>query len=503
MKRKMKRRFLKVSKNPLLQNNQGVALMMVLTSITILSALMIQFSFDTKIDKLRVLDLLDKKQAKLNAESGLHFAMIRLELYQKAFNTVEKDSDIAQAVPKEVLNYLWNFPFIYPIPVTKDMGLIEKDMIEKFHDTTLLDGEMKLSIQNISHTLNLNLLRLAAIKDPSTVGLNRNNNNELSDDGDDNEDNEDNENSEDENRNNNQTSDGDEDNEKLNFENEVIKFLKNAVEVKGIEDESFYARYNGTDIEKLVKIITYYISDENQIQDPGEIPRFFEAIELAPKHAPLMSASELYLLPEWTDELISLIKNEYTVYGAVMIDLNKITKSMLKFIFPNIDEEQSKNFFLYRDNPEDPKTFSSLNSFKNYIVTKAKIMSDDEFTKRIAIFEKAGIKFGPSPTLFKIISAGSKNRVNYTIEAIVSLPAKPILKDKKKKKKRRNNKEPIYDSEGNEILDENDEEEEGDSEASTGEGNEETENNESNGKNKSKKGSVELLKPRIIEIYIN
>ena len=480
------------------QNQHGVALMMVLTSITILSALMIQFSFDTKIDKLRVLDLLDKKQAKLNAESGLHFAMVRLELYQKAFNTVEKDSDIAQAVPKDVLNFLWNFPFIYPIPVSKEMGLIEKDMIQKFHDTTLLDGEMKLSIQNISHTLNLNLLRLAAIKDPIIIGLSNNNNSEISNDGDDSDDADDNE----ENDNNNEAnSDTSEDDEKLNFENEVIKFLKNAIELKGIEDESFYARYNGTDIEKLVKIITFYISDENQIQDPGEIPRFFEAIELAPKHAPLMSMSELYLLPEWTDDLINLIKNEYTVYGAVMIDLNKITKNMLKFIFPTIDEEQSKSFFQYRDNPEDPKTFSSLNSFKNYIVTKSKIMSETEFTKRINIFEKAGIKFGPSPTLFKIISSGSKNRVNYTIEAIVSLPAKPIIK-KEKKKKRKKRKEPIFDSEGNEIVDENDEESEGEEssdEESTGEGSESDGNKNAN-KNKN---AIELLKPRIIEIYVN
>ena len=61
-----------------IQSNQdGIALMMVITAIVLLTTIMITFSFDSNVNKLKAYNIEDKGQAKLTAESGLQMAITR------------------------------------------------------------------------------------------------------------------------------------------------------------------------------------------------------------------------------------------------------------------------------------------------------------------------------------------------------------------------------------------------------------------------------------------
>ncbi|MDA9793262.1 hypothetical protein N9B72_01630, partial [Bacteriovoracaceae bacterium] len=101
----------------LLRSNDGIALLMVLTSVTILTALLAEFSFETKVNKIKSYNLQDKLQAKLNAEAALQFSMARLRLYKESFNYVEANSDAKSFVDQKMLNQIWQVPFVFPIPV--------------------------------------------------------------------------------------------------------------------------------------------------------------------------------------------------------------------------------------------------------------------------------------------------------------------------------------------------------------------------------------------------
>lgn len=386
----------------ILRNQSGVAIMMVMTAMLLLMAIYGEFTFESKIARLKATNILDKSQAKLLAESGLQLAMTRLRLYKEAFNTVQNNPNAKNMVPVQLLNQLWEVPFIYPIPLGKNANSSFKATVDLFAKESLLDGEFKVSIQNLSNRMNLNLLRIDMTKvnpDP-------------------------------------QVDDGQDDYSSLNLSDTAILsdvsidqslyfLLKKLVDQKREKDESFDDRYSRLNYQEMITNLKYYMSDYgSMLQDPlvGESEATYQRVPLAPKFGPLSSSSELFSIPGWNDELIELIQNEFSVYPSTQIDFNKITSNMLKILIPTLTEEDIKEFFIWRDDPEQPRYINSKADFKKYIVEQERLMNDTDFEERMKQFEQKGFTFGSNPNLFKIVSEGTYNRANYTLVAYVVLP---------------------------------------------------------------------------------
>lgn len=436
----------------ILNNQKGVALMMVLASIIFLMAIMSEFSLESHVNKLKGFNIEDRAQAKLTAEAGLKFAMTRLRLYKEAYNFLESNDQAKNFASQKLINNIWSFPFIYPIPVTSKMNQIQKNLIKKFSDSTILKGTMRLTIENISNLINLNLIRVSTIdkarvksSKPATSDQNK-------------------------------EEDSVEDDADFNAESQLIKILTNSVEAKSDSDELFAAKYLGMDIVPLVNNLKYYVSDPESLEST---PVDFEKDGILAKNTPFSSFSEIYNIPGWDDDLVELIMKEFTVHGAIMVDLNKINDSLLKVLLPEIQQEEITEFFKYRDDPENPKFFNQLSEFKDYIVNSANIISSADFDERFNKYQKQGLKFGPSPTLFKINSTAQKGRANFNLVAYVVLPAKPLrVIPPKSKEDSKNESENESESESS------------DSSSTPKEGSEE-------------KQVSQLLEPRIVEIIIN
>lgn len=440
----------------ILRNQRGVALMMILTSIIILTAIYGQFTFDSKISRIRATNILDRTQAKLLAESGLQLAMARLRLYKEAFNKVESNPDAKKMVQPALLNQLWEVPYVYPIPLDKNASVILKDTVAKFTDESLLDGLMKVTIQNISSRINLNLLRTDVTKlktddngniiPPDSSGL---------------------------------FDTGNEAADKISLDQTLYQLLKRLVDEKKEKDEAFADRWGNLNYQELFTNLKYYTSDyQTMANDPmiGEAEGAFQKIPLTPKFGPLSSTSELYAIPGWRDEIIDLIKNEFSVYPSMQIDLNKITSNMLKLLFPDISEDDIKRFFEYRDNPEDPQEINTVADLKKYFVDQARVISPEVFDARIKAFQDSGISFGSNPNLFKVVSVGEYNRAIYTLVAYVVLPPQEQVQNTN------NNQRPPPDPNNP---------------------NPNPNPNPANNNTNNQKPITQLLDPRIIEIQIN
>jgi type II secretory pathway component PulK len=385
--------------NNLLNNQRGsVAIMLVLSTIAIVTPFMVNFSYDSQLNKLKVYNIEDRAKAKLTSESGLQFAMARLKLYKEAYNFLQKQKDAKSLVKPELLDTLWNFPFVYPIPITKNMNLIQKEAIRDFQEKTLIEGGMQLTIENISNRINLNLLRLSIIEDEIKKSQTK--------------------------KEENPTDPPEEDTE-FNPEAQLAKIMKKAIESRSETDSLFEVEYGGTEIDVLINQLKYYISDPDSIEDAAGGDEAFQSEDLTAKQAPLASYSEIFGLPAWPDDITNLIRREFTVHGSIMIDLNKITDKLLQILIPDITPEDIKEFFEYRDDPDSPKHFNSLEDFKKYIVNIGNIMNESDFDERFKKFVAQGLKFGPTPTLFKVISVGNYERSTYTLTAYVIIPAQP------------------------------------------------------------------------------
>lgn len=395
----------------ILSNDRGVALMMIMTAIILLMAIYGEFTFESKISRIKATNVMDRSQAKLLAESGLQMAMTRLRLYKEAFNKVESNSAAKSQVPPQLLNQLWEVPFIFPIPLGAGANATMKETVKKFTDDSLLDGSMRVTVTNLSNRMNLNLLRFDTAARAAQGQQVDSEGRPITPDADPN--------------------DGLIDTNPSAIQNNVsidqslFFLMKRLVDEKKEKDSAFDDRYSNINYQQLVTNLKYYISDYHSlINDPlaGEAESTFSRIPLTPKYGPLASSSELYAIPGWDDELIELIQNEFSVYPSAQIDLNKLTANMLRILVPNIDDSQIQSFFEYRDNPEKPKFFNGIEDFKNWVVKLEGITREEDFNKRIELFQKAKITFGSNPNLFKVVSEGIYNRSTYTLVAFVSMP---------------------------------------------------------------------------------
>lgn len=410
----------------LLGNQSGVALIMVMTAILILMALWGDFTFESKISRIKTTNMLDKSQSRMMAETALDFAIVRLRLYKEAYNSRVSNQNVAASVPVQLLNQLWETPFVYPVPVGANAGAQVKDAVGKFEKDSFLQGEMKLSIQNISNKLNINMMRLSQLDKIAQPGR------PVDTDGDGVPDASDT----DPNDPNVPTDTGASTTAKdpnFSMEQQLLKHLQRRLRDKGEEDETFRDRYGSVDPIQLVANLKFYISDRNtRRQNTSQVDmmmdnaeQLFAESKVSPKYGPLSSFSEIYLIPGWDDDLVELIKSEFDVFPLVMIDLNRLTSNMLQMLIPNINEDEIREFFRWRDNPEKPQFFNSKDDFKNYLVTTASILSESAFNDLFNKYEAQGIQFGTSPTLFRVLAEGSLNNSTTTLVATVSLPATP------------------------------------------------------------------------------
>ena len=438
-------------------NQSGVALLIVIGAITLLSFLMATLSLDVNTNKLRLYNQHDQTKARLNAEAGLNFAMAKLHLYQAAINIIETKEQLKKTLPTYQLENIISEPFVFPIPniISKKANLIQKNAIKDFSDNILLDGNVQVNIKAVSGFLNPNNLRIIKnIKE---------------------EEEEDSEEKEEEKKP-----------PYYYIEKELLSTLKRAIDIKKEEDDIFDTSHPNLNPELLIKEIKYYVSSPEEFEDSekSEIQSLYSEKNVTPKHAPLTSVSELYLLQGWDDSIIDLIKDRLTIHSVTIIPVNKITANQLRILFPDITKDQVEEFFNYRDgdkeNELDPHPFKNVEEFKELIVSRIALVDEENYTKRLKDFSNAGIKLGAAGKLFKVTSKGSYRQSTYTLSAYIDLPIKPTP-IKKKKNKSTENKE----SENEESENENSSETEADKKETK----------------KEKPAPLQLLRPRIVELY--
>jgi general secretion pathway protein K len=388
---------IQMSIKKIIHSERGIALMMVMTAMILLMAIWGEFTFESKISRIKTVNILDKAQSKLLAESGMQMAMTRLRLFKEANNYLENNKAAKDAVPKQLLNQVWEVPYMYPLPVGKDASRTFKDAAEKFQDESIIEGEMRVTIQNISNRLNLNVLRYDIMKNPKLATGEEQPNFTL--------------------RSTNDTANP-------SMPDAIFAHLSKLIMDKKEEDEAFANKYSRLEPETLLAYIQHFTSDKAIMRNDmnPDVERGFENIDMTPKYGPLTSQSELYMMPGWPDELVDLITQEFSIYPNNVIDLNKINKSMLRLLIPQIDEAQMTDFFEYRDNPDMPRFFNTLEEFRKYITQIGRVMDESAFDQRFELLQKLGIEFGASPQMFRIVSEGIYNRSTYTLIATVYLP---------------------------------------------------------------------------------
>ncbi len=448
-----------------LGNQSGVAILMVMSAVALLAFLLADFTYETKLNKIKVYNQQDKLQARLAAEAGLKFAMAKLLIYKEARNIYEKNDNIRQFLTADKLESILTQPFLFPIneALLAAANPIQRSAVQEFSKNILLKGQVSVTMKGIAGLINVNAMRF-----PGNADSDGQDGAPPADEQPD------------------QDQDQDQGKKKSTdafTEDELRKLLEERLSEKREKDENFDALYGSPDVNMRVKEIKYFVNREEDFQDPekGELEALYQGTNL--KHAPMASISEIYLLKGWNDKLIELVKDELTVHAATIIPINKITKGQLKALFPALTEDQLKEFFKIKEgNKEEdrkPKVFKTVDDLKQVLVEQIQALEASTFDQRIKEYADAGIQFGAAGKLFKVTSKGTYGRAVYSIQAYVDMPIKP----EPKKKKGPTDPNPQVDEEGNPIVP--------DQQGQQGKDGKEA-----------KKTPLELMNPRIIELQI-
>jgi hypothetical protein len=253
------------------KNNSGVALLLVMGVMAILSFILFEFTFETKLNKLKIYNQEDRFQARLNAEAGLNFALAKLRLYQEGRNLIEKNESMKSSFPSSDLESVIIQPFMIPIPVSAKASIIQTNALKDFEKNLMFKGEMSVTITKLSGLLNPNALRIVDKKTPD----NKNNNENIIQTQNQDQDQE-------KEKDNNPINPNGTDKPKVNRWETVQKlFLKTISQLvtdKLKNDEEFHKKHANTSPEQLINELAFYVNDENKVlgQNFGEAKIKFE-----------------------------------------------------------------------------------------------------------------------------------------------------------------------------------------------------------------------------------
>jgi hypothetical protein len=456
---------MKMNKKSLLRNEDGVAILMVMAAIALMTFLLVDFTFETKLNKIKAYNQIEKDQARMNAEAGLTFAMAKLKLYQEGRNYIEKTEALKGVVNPSDIESIVTMPFVFPIPANLGKDLQAKTAIQEFSKSAILQGTLALTISPVSGFLNPNNMRVKKKKE-----------------------------GEEENKDEDS---GDESDDKKKIapqayiENKLVETFTKAFNDKKEADDEFDDLYGNLEPKLLIKELKYFVNSPDNFVDSekAEIEQIYSKAEVIPKHAPMTSIDEMYLLQGWSDELVELIKDRLATHEVTIIPVNKLTEDQLEILFPNITDEQKEEFFKHRDGDSEtgdpPKNFKNAGEFKALIVGTLGVVTDKVYEERAKEFENAGLKIGVAGKLYKVESIGEYNRARYRLVAFVDLPIRPVpVKKKKDKDKDPSNKE--LDPDADPDAEPNDDDKDPDKD-----------------KEKDKAPPLQLMNPRVVEIRLN
>lgn len=390
-------------------NQRGVALVMVLSFVAVLAVLVSEFTYISQVNQKMAYDRVHQIQAHYLAKSALKISLLRLKAYQSIKSLVGNQGGGLPGVPKEMLDQIWNFPLIWPVP-TEIPGLPSstKEMIEKFQKDSNLPGNFTASIDSESSKYNINLLfqRFVPKKEDKKNDNKKKNTPKTG--------------------KNNTSKKNPDDEEKENpdegFNTELARqalrdYLQRILSNKFETDEEFAEEYRDFNLETLVEEIFLWADSSYKTQNA--IPE--SKIEI--KKAPFYSLSELHMLPSMDEKLYQLFAPGLTASTTSGINVNTIDKTTLRAIIPQMTVEEVDAFMEFRNSEEENNRFNKADDFFAYLKKEVNYFlgDDQELNQLKEDLSKKNIQIVTDESVFKINIRAQVEQATRVIEADVIL----------------------------------------------------------------------------------
>jgi type II secretory pathway component PulK len=394
------------------ESESGVALFMVIASISVLAVLVTEFTFIAQVNQTIAYDGLDQLKAHYLAKSGFKLSLLRLKAYAQVKGVIKSMTGGQGAapggagipgVPKAIIEKIWSFPFFYPIPTNiPGLSMSEKDAITKFQKNSGLDGRFSAVIESESGKYNLNsiLAGFSALAQPTPTATPTATPSPTA---------------------------GASPTPTPTFDPEAAKqslaqFIGQIIQNKSEQDSDFASEHRDFRLEDLMENISTWSDPTYERANLNN----FQSVGTGVKRGPFFSVAELHMIPPIDDELFSLIAPALTVSATPGVNVNTIGEAALRGLIPQIKDEEVKEFYKFRDSEEEDNSFKNEDEFFKYLLQNVAAFANnqrvvDDFKDSLA---KRHIRIVVDESEFKITVQAQVNNATRTLEAWVTLVGK-------------------------------------------------------------------------------
>lgn len=375
---------------------------MVIAAISVLSILVTEFTYIAHVNQKMAFDSLDLLKAHYLAKSGLKLSLLRLKAYQNVKGVLSSlgggasGGAAASAIPKQILEKIWSYPFFYPIPTNiPGLDITTKDKIEKFQKASGLEGRFSAAIESESSKYNLNQILAGfapsanASPSPSPKpGASASPNPSAT------------------------PSFSPEESRKS-----LSEYMGRIFAKKIESDEDFAVEYRDYRFDDLMDAIFAWADLGYERKNPGTK----EVYKM--KKGPFYSVSELHMIPGMDDQLYNLFAPSLTASTTPGININTMKENTFRALVPGLTDEEVTEFFKHRDSQEEDNLFKKDEDFFKYLSENITIFKRDpnainRFKEDLA---KRSVRLVVDETEFKITVQAQVNQSTRLIEAWVTL----------------------------------------------------------------------------------
>jgi len=340
----------------ILNNNRGMALIMAITCILVISWIAMEVSYDSLVEYNVNVNSLNRLKAYYAARSGVELSLLRIKTFQQANSQFGKQL----GGNSEMLQQIWKMPFAWPMPMPDGLSAVDKDAINSTLKDSFMDAAYVATIEDEGSKIDL-----GDLVSPSKV-----------------------------------------------LQETTRRRLNEIFQGKLKSDEAFHLKYANFRFEELINAITDWQSKIRSSASGGGDKRngYNDYPENFPPNRAFRTVQELRLVPGMTEDFYEMLEPAITIYGMKAINPNQATKEVLKSLDAEINDEIADAIIKRRSDPNQGGAFKNKDDFWGFVTGKGARLSE-KTEETPLVFDKV--------TNFRIKSLGEYAGVSREITVVV------------------------------------------------------------------------------------
>jgi general secretion pathway protein K len=300
----------------LLNNDKGMALIMAVTAVVLISWIAMEVSYDSLVEYNVNANALSRLKAYYAARSGVELSLLRIKTYQQAQSQFGKQLGANSAM----LDEIWKMPFAWPVPIPPELNGVDKDAIKTTLKESIMDASYTVTIEDEGSKIDLNDLA-----SPSKV-----------------------------------------------LQEAARRRLMQIFEAKLKDDEEFQHKYSGYRFDELINAIADWQTDKRgSVSGNGDKRSVYRDYpEKFPPNRAFRTVQEVRMVPGMSEDFFELIEPAITIYGMKAININQTTKEVIKSIDAGITDEIADAVIKRRGDTAQGGPFKDAKDFWGFVAQK-------------------------------------------------------------------------------------------------------------------------------------